>query len=318
MSLDKTIEALDKKFGKGTIMRFGDKPQESVEYISTGLPSLDEALGIGGLPKGRIVEIAGPESSGKTTCTLHLAVECQKAGGTVAFVDAEHALDPEYAKNLGLNMDEVLISQPDFGEQALEVVESLVRSEQVDLIIIDSVAALVPKSELEGNMGDSLPGLQARLMSQAMRKLTGTISKTKTLVVFINQLRATIGGYGNGPNETTTGGKALKFYASVRLDIRRIGSLKNGEEVIGNKTRIKIVKNKLAPPYRQVEFDIIFGEGISIESDVLDKAIEANVIEKSGAWFKFEGKNFAQGRENARKALKDEDFKAMVLDKMRP
>lgn len=310
--IKEALAQLDKKFGKGTVMYFGDKPVQDVEVIPIGLPSLDAALGIGGLPKGRIIEIFGPESSGKTTLTLHAMKECQRLGGTVAFIDAEHALDPDYAAAIGVDMDKILISQPDSGEQALEVLETLIRSEEVDLVVVDSVAALVPRAELDGDMGNSLPGLQARLMSQACRKLTAITSKTNCCVIFINQMRATIGGYGNAPTETTTGGKALKFYASVRLDIRRIGGIKSGsgadEKIIGNQTRIKVVKNKMAVPHKQVEFEIIYGEGISVESDLLDMAIDRGIITKSGAWFAYNGTNFAQGRDKARIKLKDKAF----------
>lgn len=308
MSLQTALDLIEKKFGKGSIMIYGKQPIEKVEVISTSCPSLDTALGVGGFPKGRIVEIYGPESSGKTTLSLHTVAECQKAGGTVAFIDAEHALDPTYAQNLGVNMEEILISQPDSGEQALEILETLVRSGEVDMVVVDSVAALATQAELNGEMSDVTVAGVARLMSKALRKLTGTVSKTNCLVIFINQLRANIGGYGNAPTEITTGGKALKFYASVRIDIRRIGAVKSGEDVIGNKTRIKVVKNKLSAPHREVEVDIIYGEGISREADLLEAAIDKGIIEKKGAWFAYEGTNFAQGKENARKSLKDIEF----------
>lgn len=317
MSLEKALETIDKKFGKGTIMRYGDMPKEETPVISTGIPKLDASLGIGGLPKGRIVEVYGPEASGKTTLALHVLAECQKDGGTVAYIDMEHALDPYYATHLGVNMDDVFFSQPDSGEQALEVTEELVRSEEIDVVVVDSVAALVPRSEINGEMGDSSIGVQARLMSQALRKLTPITSKTKCLVIFINQLREKIGVMWGSP-ETTPGGKALKYYASVRLDIRRIGSIKNGEEVTGNQTRVKIVKNKLYAPHKEIEFDLIFGEGFSKELAMLDLAIDKGIVTKSGAWLAFNGKNFAQGREKARHILKEqpelyEDIKAVAF-----
>jgi recombination protein RecA len=308
--LDEAVLALEKKFGKGAIGRYGDAPHEKVTTISTSLPSLNNALGIGGLPKGRLVEIYGPESSGKTTLSLHVMAECQRNGGTVAFIDVEHALDPSYAENIGVDMDNVLISQPDSGEDALEILETIVRTGNVDVVVVDSIAALVPRAEINGEMGDSLPGLQARLMSQACRKLTAITSKTGTLIIFINQLREKI-GVTWGSNETTTGGKALKFYASVRLDIRRIGAIKEGDKTVGNKTRIKVVKNKLSAPYKEVEFDIMYGEGISTEGDLLDLAVAQGAITKSGAFFKFEDKNF-QGREKARVALKNPEFAGKV------
>jgi recombination protein RecA len=298
--------SIEKQFGKGSIMKLGDRRKLTPDLgaISTGSLSLDLATGIGGFPRGRIVEIYGPESSGKTTSALYAVAQVQREGGVAAFIDAEHALDVNYAKKLGVNIDELLISQPDTGEQALEICEILVRSGGVDIVVIDSVAALVPRAELEGEMGDSHMGLQARLMSQALRKLTGCISKSKTCVIFINQLRMKLGVMFGNP-ETTTGGNALKFYASMRLDIRRVSALKNGDDVIGSRTRVKVVKNKLAPPFKQVEFDILYGEGISIEGDVLDLGIQHGVIEKSGSWFAFEGERLGQGRENTRMFLKE-------------
>jgi recombination protein RecA len=308
MSLEKILEEVRKKFGEGALMLYGEVPTTPIESIPTGCPSLDKALGIGGLPKGRIVEVYGPESSGKTTLALHVMAECQKRGGQVAFIDTEHALDPIYASNLGVDMPKVLISQPGSGEQSLEILETLVKSEEVDLVVVDSVAALTTQAELDGEMSDTSVAGIARLMSKALRKLTGSISKNNCTVIFINQLRANIGGYGNSPTEVTTGGKALKFYASIRLDIRRIGALKSGEDIIGSQTRVKVVKNKLSAPHKQVDFDLIHGEGISKESDLLDIAIDKGVIEKKGAWFVFEGANFAQGREKARKFLKNPEF----------
>src|SRR5215217_3893313 len=310
MSIDKSkaIESallqIEKKFGKGSIMRLGEKPHEEVGAISTNCLSLDAAIGIGGMPRGRIVEIYGPESSGKTTLALQVVAQAQKAGGVAAYVDAEHAMDPEYAGKLGVNIDDLLISQPDSGEQALEIAETLVRSNSVDVIVIDSVAALVPRAELDGEMGDSLPGLQARLMSQALRKITAIVSSSHTTFIFINQLREKIGVFFGSP-ETTTGGKALKFYASVRLDIRRIGAIKEGEHVVGNRTRVKVVKNKVAPPFREAEFDIMYGEGISRTGDLLDLAVNNNIVEKSGAWFSYSGERLGQGRENVKNMLKD-------------
>jgi recombination protein RecA len=308
MDKDKALAAalsqIERNFGKGTVMKFGEGAIAQIESISTGSLGLDIALGIGGLPRGRIVEIFGPESSGKTTLALHVIAEAQKNGGIAAFIDAEHALDPTYAKKLGVKVDELLISQPDSGEQALEIADTLVRSGAIDVLVVDSVAALTPKAELEGEMGDSLPGLQARLMSQAMRKLTASISKSKGMVIFINQIRMKIGVMYGSP-ETTTGGNALKFYASVRLDIRRIGAIKEREEVIGNQTRVKVVKNKLAPPFRQVEFDIMYGEGISKTGELLDLGVKAGVVEKSGAWFSYDSQRLGQGRENSRQFLKD-------------
>jgi len=295
------------------VMKFGEGAIAQVEAISTGSLGLDIALGIGGLPRGRIVEVFGPESSGKTTLALHVVAEAQRNGGIAAFVDAEHALDPVYAKKLGVKVDELLISQPDSGEQALEIADTLVRSGAIDVLVVDSVAALTPKAELEGEMGDALPGLQARLMSQAMRKLTGSISKSKAMVIFINQIRMKIGVMYGSP-ETTTGGNALKFYSSVRLDIRRIGAIKEREEVIGNQTRVKVVKNKLAPPFRQVEFDIMYGEGISKTGELLDLGVKSGVVEKSGAWFSYDSQRLGQGRENARQFLKDNPQIANVIE----
>lgn len=298
------IAQIEKDFGKGSIMTLGSAGLPDVEVISTGSVKLDAALGIGGLPRGRVCEIYGPESSGKTTLCLHVVAECQKAGGTAAFIDAEHALDPQYARRLGVNLDELLISQPDTGEQALEIVDKLVSSGAVDLIVIDSVAALVPKAELEGDMGDSLPGLQARLMSQALRKLTSSVNKTNTLVVFINQIRMKIGVMFGSP-ETTTGGNALKFYASVRLDIRRIGTIKRGDEAIGNETRVKVVKNKMAPPFKTAEFDIIFNEGVAKTTEILDLAVDMKFVEKSGAWYSYKGEKIGQGRDKTADYLKE-------------
>ncbi|HPE31130.1 MAG TPA: recombinase RecA [Parvularculaceae bacterium] len=302
-ALDAAISQIDKAFGKGSVMKLGDREVVEIEAISTGSLGLDIALGIGGLPKGRIIEVFGPESSGKTTLALQCLAEAQKKGGVGAFIDAEHALDPIYAGKLGVNLDELLISQPDTGEQALEIADTLVRSGAVDILVIDSVAALTPRAELEGEMGDQLPGLQARLMSQALRKLTGSISKSNTLVIFINQIRMKIGVMFGSP-ETTTGGNALKFYASVRLDIRRIGAIKNRDEVVGNQTRVKVVKNKVAPPFKQVEFDIMYGEGISKMGELVDLGVKANVVEKSGAWFSYNGERVGQGRENAKEFLR--------------
>ncbi|HRK18392.1 MAG TPA: recombinase RecA [Hyphomicrobiaceae bacterium] len=303
-ALQAALEQIEKQFGKGSIMKLGANDHSiDVEAISTGSLSLDLALGIGGLPKGRIIEIFGPESSGKTTLALQCIAEAQKKGGTCAFVDAEHALDPVYARKLGVKVDELLISQPDTGEQALEIADTLVRSGAVEVLVIDSVAALTPKAELEGEMGDSLPGLQARLMSQALRKLTGSISKSGCMVIFINQIRMKIGIMFGNP-ETTTGGNALKFYASVRLDIRRIGQIKDKDEAVGNQTRVKVVKNKVAPPFRQVEFDIMYGEGISKTGEIVDLGAKANIIEKSGAWFSYKGERIGQGRENVKAFLK--------------
>lgn len=303
-ALDAALSQIERAFGKGSIMRMGQGQVVEVQTVSTGSLGLDIALGIGGLPKGRIIEIYGPESSGKTTLALHVIAEAQKSGGICAFVDAEHALDPIYARKLGVNLDDLLISQPDAGEQALEIADTLVRSGAIDILVVDSVAALTPKAELEGEMGDSLPGMQARLMSQALRKLTASISKSNCMVIFINQIRMKIGVMFGSP-ETTTGGNALKFYASVRLDIRRIGSIKDREEVVGNQTRVKVVKNKLAPPFRQVEFDIIYGEGVSKSGELVDLGVKANIVEKSGAWFSYNSQRLGQGRENAKQFLRD-------------
>jgi recombination protein RecA len=301
-ALDAALAQIDRAFGKGSAMRLGSKEKIDIETISTGSLGLDIALGIGGLPRGRVVEIYGPESSGKTTLALHAVAEAQKAGGTAAFVDAEHALDPVYARKLGVDVDNLIVSQPDTGEQALEIVDTLVRSNAIDILIVDSVAALVPRAEIEGEMGDSHVGLQARLMSQSLRKLTGSISKSKCLVIFINQLRMKIGVmYGNP--ETTTGGNALKFYASVRLDIRRTGQIKDRDDIVGNTTRVKVVKNKLAPPFKQVEFDIMYGQGVSKVGEVLDLGVKAGIIEKSGAWFSHDSTRIGQGRENAKQFL---------------
>jgi len=303
-ALEAALTQIDRAFGKGSVMKLGAKPNQDIQAISTGSLGLDIALGVGGLPKGRIVEIYGPESSGKTTLALHTVAECQKGGGTAAFVDAEHALDPVYARKLGVDVGELLVSQPDAGEQALEIADTLVRSGAIDVLVIDSVAALTPRAELEGDMGDSLPGLQARLMSQALRKLTASISKSNCLVIFINQIRMKIGVMFGSP-ETTTGGNALKFYSSVRLDIRRIGAIKNRDEVIGNQTRVKVVKNKVAPPFREVEFDILYGEGISKTGELLDLGVKGNIIEKSGSWYSHDSERIGQGRENARQFLLD-------------
>jgi recombination protein RecA len=303
-ALDAALSQIERNFGKGSIMRLGknDKSMD-VEVVSTGSLGLDIALGVGGLPRGRVVEIYGPESSGKTTLALHCLAEAQKKGGICAFIDAEHALDPIYARKLGVNVDDLLISQPDAGEQALEIADTLVRSGAVDVLVIDSVAALVPRAELEGEMGDSQPGLQARLMSQALRKLTASINRSNTMVIFINQIRMKIGVMYGSP-ETTTGGHALKFYASVRLDIRRIGAIKDRDEVVGNQTRVKVVKNKLAPPFKQVEFDIMYGEGVSKTGELIDLGVKAGVVEKSGAWFSYDSQRIGQGRENAKSFLK--------------
>lgn len=304
-ALDLAIKQIDKTFGKGTLIRLGDKEVEHIEAISTGSLGLDIALGIGGVPKGRIIEIYGPESSGKTTLALQIIAEAQKKGGVCAFIDAEHALDIHYAKKLGVDIENLFISQPDFGEQALEILETVARSGAVDVIVVDSVAALTPKAEIEGDMGDAHVGLQARLMSQALRKITGVLHKMNTTVIFINQIRMKIGMIGYGSPETTTGGNALKFYASVRIDIRRIGAIKQGESNIGNKSRAKVVKNKVAPPFREAEFDIMFGEGISFEGEIVDYGVKLDIIDKSGAWFSFEDVKLGQGRENAKQFLKE-------------
>jgi recombination protein RecA len=302
-ALAAALGQIDKQFGKGTIMRMGDTSvNRDIDVISTGSLGLDLALGIGGLPRGRVVEIYGPESSGKTTMTLQVIAECQKAGGTAAFVDAEHALDPTYARKLGVDVDELLISQPDTGDQALEIVDMLVRSSAVDIIVVDSVAALTPKAEIEGDMGDSHVGLQARLMSQALRKLTGSIKRTNTLVIFINQIRMKIGVMFGSP-ETTSGGNALKFYCSVRLDIRRIGAIKRGDEIVGNETRVKVVKNKMAPPFKQTEFEILYGEGVSREGELIDLGVQNGLVDKAGAWYSYNGDRIGQGKENVRQHM---------------
>ncbi len=314
-ALAAALSQIEKQFGKGSVMRMGDRVIEAVEVIPTGSLMLDIALGIGGLPKGRVVEIYGPESSGKTTLTLQAIAQCQKNGGTAAFIDAEHALDPIYAAKLGVNVDDLLLSQPDPGEQALEIADMLVRSGSVDILVVDSVAALTPKAEIEGEMGDQLPGLQARLMSQALRKLTGNIKRSNTLVVFINQLRMKIGVMMPGQSpETTTGGNALKFYASVRLDIRRIGAIKKGDEIIGNQTKIKVVKNKLAPPFKQVVTEILYGEGISREGELIDMGVEAKLVEKAGAWYSYGSERIGQGKDNARGYLRDNPQVAAKLE----
>ncbi len=303
-ALDAALAKVEKSFGKGSAMRLGDRPEQDVEVIPTGSLALDMALGIGGLPRGRVVEIYGPESSGKTTLALHVVANAQKNGGVAAFIDAEHALDPVYARKLGVDTDSLIVSQPDNGEQALEIADMLIRSGALDVIVIDSVAALVPKAEIDGDMGDSHVGLQARLMSQALRKMTGALSQSGTTAIFINQLREKIGVYFGNP-ETTTGGKALKFYASVRMDIRRIQTIKNGDEAVGSRTKVKVVKNKMAPPFKTAEFDVLYGEGISKEGSVLDMAMQVNVVKKSGSWFTYDGDQLGQGRENVRKFLKD-------------
>ena len=313
-SLELAIKQIDKQFGKGTILRMGDREIEPIDAINTGSLGLDLALGIGGVPKGRIVEIYGPESSGKTTLTLHLIAQCQKAGGVCAFVDAEHALDPNYAKNLGVDIDNLYISQPDFGEQALDVVETLARSGAVDLIVVDSVAALTPKNEIDGDMGDQHVGLQARLMSQALRKLTSVVHKMGAAVIFINQIRMKIGAMGYGTPETTTGGNALKFYSSVRIDVRRIATLKQGDDPVGNRVRVKVVKNKVAPPFKQAEFDIMFGEGISREGELMDYGVKLDIIDKSGAWFSYGSTKLGQGRENAKAFLKENEAIATEIE----
>ncbi len=313
-ALEAALSQIDRAFGKGSVMKLGQREKAvDTDAVSTGSLGLDIALGIGGLPRGRVIEIYGPESSGKTTLALHAVAEIQKKGGVAAYVDAEHALDPGYARKLGVDIDELLISQPDTGEQALEITDTLVRSGGVDIVVIDSVAALTPKAELEGEMGDQLPGLQARLMSQALRKLTGSISKSNTIVLFINQIRMKIGIMFGNP-ETTTGGNALKFYASVRLDIRRIGAIKDRDEVVGNQTRVKVVKNKVAPPFRQVEFDIMYGHGISKSGELLDLGAKAGVVEKSGAWFSYDGERIGQGRENAKQYLETHKDVAAAIE----
>ena len=317
-AIDIAVGQIEKQFGKGSIMRLGQRGAIApMEAISTGAISIDYALGIGGLPRGRVVEIFGPESSGKTTLALQVIAEAQRAGGMAAFVDAEHALDAQYAQKLGVDLDNLLVSQPDHGEQALEIVEVLVRSGSIDVVVVDSVAALVPKAEIEGEMGEAQMGLQARLMSQALRKLTGVVSKSKTILIFINQLREKIGVMFGNP-ETTTGGRALKFYASVRVDIRRIASIKDGDQVIGGRTRVKIVKNKVAPPFREAEFDVMYGEGISREGDLLDLAVDKRIVEKSGAWFAYGGERLGQGRENAKQFLKENpDVRRTIEERVR-
>ncbi len=313
-AIDLAVSQIEKQFGKGSIMRLGSKEAiVPISVISTGSISVDAALGVGGFPRGRVIEVFGPESSGKTTLTLQVIAEAQKAGGMAAFVDAEHALDPAYAKKLGVDVDNLLVSQPDYGEQALEITEALVRSNAIDVLVVDSVAALVPKAELDGEMGDSHMGLQARLMSQALRKLTGTVSKSHTCLIFINQIREKIGVMFGNP-ETTTGGKALKFYSSVRIDIRRIAAIKDGDLVIGSRTKVKIVKNKVAAPFRDAEFDILYGEGISREGDLLDLAANSNIVEKSGSWYSYKGERIGQGRENARQFLKDNKDVMLKID----
>ncbi|MEN3791781.1 recombinase RecA [Fulvimarina sp. MAC3] len=313
-ALDAALSQIERAFGKGSIMKLGQNNQSvEVETVSTGSLGLDIALGIGGLPKGRVVEIYGPESSGKTTLALHTIAEAQKKGGICAFVDAEHALDPIYARKLGVDLENLLVSQPDTGEQALEIVDTLVRSGAIDVLVVDSVAALTPRAEIEGEMGDSLPGMQARLMSQALRKLTGSISRSKCMVIFINQIRMKIGVMFGSP-ETTTGGNALKFYASVRLDIRRIGSIKDREEVTGNQTKVKVVKNKLAPPFKQVEFDIMYGEGVSKMGELIDLGVKSGIVEKSGAWFSYNSQRLGQGRENAKQFLRDHPDAASEIE----
>ncbi|MEW9573174.1 recombinase RecA [Rhodanobacter sp. Si-c] len=312
-ALASALGQIEKQFGKGAVMRMGDRVNEAIETVSTGSLGLDIALGVGGLPRGRVVEIYGPESSGKTTMTLQAIANCQRAGGTAAFVDAEHALDPTYAEKLGVNVDDLLVSQPDTGEQALEIADMLVRSGAVDMVVVDSVAALTPKAEIEGEMGDSHVGLHARLMSQALRKLTANIKKSNCLVIFINQIRMKIGVMFGSP-ETTTGGNALKFYASVRLDIRRIGAVKKGEEVIGSETRVKVVKNKVAPPFRQAEFEILYGEGTSREGEIIELGVAQNLIDKSGAWYSYKGDRIGQGKENVRQFLRDNPAIANEID----
>ena len=312
-ALDAALAQIERQFGKGTVMRMGDRTQEAIPAISTGSLGLDIALGIGGLPKGRVVEIYGPESSGKTTLTLSVIAECQKQGGTAAFIDAEHALDPGYAEKLGVKVEDLIVSQPDTGEQALEVVDMLVRSGAVDVVVVDSVAALTPRAEIEGEMGDSHVGLHARLMSQALRKITGNINRSNTLVIFINQIRMKIGVMFGNP-ETTTGGNALKFYASVRMDIRRTGAIKKGDEVIGNETKVKVVKNKVAPPFREAHFDILYGEGISREGEIIELGVENKIVEKSGAWYAYKGEKIGQGKDNAREFLKEHPDVAVEIE----
>jgi recombination protein RecA len=313
-ALEMALKQIEKQFGKGSIMKLGESQHMQVETISTGSIALDLALGVGGFPRGRIIEVYGPESSGKTTVALHAIAEVQRAGGQAAFIDAEHALDPLYAKNLGINIDELLLSQPDTGEQALEIAEALVRSGAVEIIVIDSVAALVPKAEIEGEMGDAFVGLQARLMSQALRKLSGAINKSKVIAIFINQLREKVGVMFGNP-ETTPGGRALKFYSSVRLEVRRVESIKQGNDLVGNRTRIKVVKNKVAPPFKQAEIDIMYGEGISREGSIIDIGTEMDIVNKSGAWFSFEGERLGQGRENAKQFLRDHPEVAGVIER---
>lgn len=312
-ALEMALRQIEKQFGKGSIMKLGENAQMQVETCSSGSLALDIALGVGGFPRGRIIEIYGPESSGKTTVALHAIAEVQKKGGQAAFIDAEHALDPIYARNLGINIDELLLSQPDTGEQALEIAEALVRSGAVDIIVVDSVAALVPKAEIEGEMGDAHVGLQARLMSQALRKLSGAISKSKTIAIFINQLREKVGVMFGNP-ETTPGGRALKFYSSVRLEVRRVETIKQGNDMVGNRTRIKVVKNKVAPPFKQAEIDIMYGEGISKEGSIVDIGVELDIVQKSGAWFSFDGERLGQGRENAKQFLKDNPAVAATIE----
>ena len=316
-AIDSAMTQIERQYGKGSIMRLGSQAVVKVPVISTSSLALDKALGIGGLPRGRVIEIYGPESSGKTTLALHAVAEAQRDGGIAAFIDAEHALDVSYAKKLGVNCDELLVSQPDTGEQALEITDMLIRSEAIDILVIDSVAALVPRAEIEGEMGDSHMGLQARLMSQALRKLTGTLSKTMTALIFINQIRMKIGVVFGNP-ETTTGGNALKFYSSVRLDIRRIGAIKDGQDIIGNRTRVKVVKNKMAPPFKEAEFDIMYGEGISKTGDLLDMGVEANIIDKSGSWYSYEGERIGQGRNNVKQYFKEnQKTYELILAKLR-
>jgi len=312
-ALEMALRQIEKQFGKGSIMKLGESAHMKVETVPSGALALDIALGVGGFPRGRIIEIYGPESSGKTTVALHAIAEVQKIGGTAAFIDAEHALDPLYARNLGVNIDELLLSQPDTGEQALEIAEALVRSGAVDIIVIDSVAALVPKAEIEGEMGDAHVGLQARLMSQALRKLSGAISKSKTIAIFINQLREKVGIMFGNP-ETTPGGRALKFYSSIRLEVRRLESIKQGNDLVGNRTRVKVVKNKVAPPFKQADIDIMYGEGISREGSIIDIGTELDIIQKSGSWYSFEGERLGQGRENAKQYLKDHPEQAQIIE----